>query len=86
MVCLAVFGAFEDGVFHEMGEAVFVGQLVTGACLHHKDKVGNLALFLFVYQPNAVGKCGFCVFVFQHGSKIGLQRYDNPKTFLHLHL
>ena len=84
VVCLAVFGAFEDGVFHEMGEAVFVGQFITGAGFHHQHEVGDFAFFLLMYQPDSVGKCGFIVFVFQHCSKNGLQRYDNRKTLLHL--
>ena len=86
MVGLAVLRAFEDGMLHKVGEAVLVGLLITGAGLHHQHKVCYLAWFLFMYQPNAVRQDGFFVFVFQHGVKIGLQRYDKRKTFLTLHL
>ena len=86
MVCLAVLRAFEDGVLHKVGEAVFVGQLIARAGLHHQYQMGDFALFFLVYQPNAIREDGLFVFVFQHGVKIGLQRYDKPKTFLTLHL
>ena len=48
--------------------------------------MGYFAWLLLMYQSDAIGEDGFCVFVFQHGLKIGLQRYDKSKTFLHLHL
>ena len=84
MISLAVLRAFENGMLHKVGEAVFVCQLVAGAGLHHQNEVSNLALSLFMDNPDAVGKDGFGVFVFLHDSKIGLQRYDNKKTFLTL--
>lgn len=84
MVGLAVLCAFENGVFHEMGEAVFMCQLIARASFHHQHEVCDFTFFLPVYQFNAVGKCGFVVFrfkvcrgIFQHRVKIGLQRYDN---------
>ena len=54
MVGLAILCAFEDGVLHEMGETVLVGQLVAGARLHHQHQMGNLALLFLVYQPDAI--------------------------------
>lgn len=54
MVGFAVLSAFENGVFYEVGEAVFEGLLVTGASLHHQYKVRNFAFFLFVYQSDTV--------------------------------
>lgn len=56
--------------------------LVTGAGLHHQHEVGDFALSLLMYQPDAVGKDGFGVFVFHHFHEIGLQRYDNLKKTL----
>ena len=86
MVGLAVLRAFEDGVLHEVGKAVLMGQLIAGAGFHHQHQVGDFTLFFLMYQPNTVGKDGFGVFVFLHHLKIGLQRYDNKKTFLTLRL
>ena len=84
MVGLAVLCAFEDGVFHKVGETVFVCQFVAGARFHHEHQVGNLALFFLMYQPDAVGKDGFGVFVFQHFSINCVQKYvflqRNTKT------
>lgn len=54
MIGLAVLGAFENGVFHEVGETIFEGLLITGASLHHQYKVRNFAFFLFVYQSDTV--------------------------------
>jgi hypothetical protein len=48
--------------------------------------MGDFSLFFLVYQPNAIREDGLFVFVFQHGVKIELQRYDKRKTFLTLHL
>ena len=81
VISLAILCAFEDGVLHKMGEAVFVLQLVTGARFHHQYEVGDFTLFLFMYQTNAIRKDGFSVFVFQHGVKIGLQRYNKSKIW-----
>ena len=61
MVGLAVLGAFEDGVLHEVGEAVFMGQLITRASLHHQHQMRDFALFFLMYQPNAVWEDGFGV-------------------------
>ena len=86
MVGLSVLRAFEDGVLHEVGEAVLMGQFITRARLHHQHQVGYLALFFLMYQPNAVWEDGLGVVVFLHYLKIGLQRYDKRKTFLTLRL
>ena len=56
MVRLTVLCAFEDGVLHEMSEAVLVGQFIASASLHHQHKMGNFALFFLMYQPNSVRK------------------------------
>ena len=80
VVGFAVLRAFEDGVLHEVSKAVFLWQLIACASLHHQHEVGNLALFLFMYQPDAVRKDGFGVFVFQHRVKIGLQRYNKREN------
>ena len=73
MISLTALRAFEDGVLHEMGEAVLVGQLVARAGLHHQHQMGDFASFFLVYQSNAVWKDGFFIvhelvecFVFQH--------------------
>ena len=84
VIGLSVFGAFEDGVLHKVGQAVFLGQLVAGASHHHQHQVGDFAFFFLLYDSNAVRKDGFIVFVFQHRRKYRLQRYDNGKTLLHL--
>lgn len=54
VVGLSVLGAFEDGVLHEMGEAILMRQLITRASFHHQGEVGDFALFFFMYQPNAI--------------------------------
>ena len=71
MVGFAVLGAFENGVLHKVGEAVLMGLLVAGAGFHHQDEMGDLALFLSVYQSNAVGKDGFSIFFLHSVVKIG---------------
>lgn len=84
MIGFAVLGAFENGVFHEVGETVLMRQLVAGARLDHQHQMGDFAFFLLMDEPDSVGKDRLIVFVFQHSGKNRLQRYDNRKTLLHL--
>ena len=84
MVGLAVFCAFEDGVFHEVGEAVLVGHFVAGAGFDHQHEMGDFALPFFMYDSNAVGEHGFLVFIFHKWRKnwaAKLQQIENILTF-----
>ena len=79
MVGLTALRAFEDGVFHEVGEAVLVGLFVAGAGLHHHHQVCDFAAFLFMYQPDTVWKTGFVVSIVHIVEKIGCKDTTNRK-------
>lgn len=54
MVGTAVFGAFEDGVFDEVGDTFFGALLVSGTDVDIDSRVGDNGVFLAKYDADAV--------------------------------